>query len=41
MCVTVLFLSLIFFIKHCMNIILRRVAMNKPTGYGMRRQVKE
>lgn len=34
---TVLFLALISFIKHCMNISLSRVAMDKPTAYGMRR----
>lgn len=38
---TVLYLPLISFIKHDMNISLSRVAMNKPTGYGMRRQVGE
>lgn len=38
---TVLYLPLISCVKHDMNISLSRVAMNKPTGYGMRRQVGE
>lgn len=36
---TVQSLPPISFIKHYINISLSRVAMNKPTGYGMRRQV--
>lgn len=38
---TVLFLPLVSFLKHCMNISLSRMAMNKSVGYGMRRGVKE
>ena len=38
---TVLSLPLISFIKHYMNISRSRAAMNKSTGYGMRRQVGE
>lgn len=36
-----LLLPLISFIKHGMNISLSRVAMNKPTRYGVRGQVQE
>lgn len=39
MCMTVQSLPLISLIKHYINISLSRVARNKPTGYGMRRQV--